>query len=161
MPSLVNSYPHWEQITTKENKQSIWFDINSSRWTIGCSEHIGSNIGEIIGPATNDNWPQNISSWYYFNFYCKEWIQTYSNVQISDFEIEHSSLEEELSVKCELPTVISSTRLYPCTYTKIIFRHISIIRVCKIPIYFQYRYSVFVGIEFSIPVLIPVSIFHL
>ena len=34
-------------------------------------------------------------------------------------------------------------------------------RVCKIPIYFQYRYSVFVGIEFSIPVLIPVSIFHL
>ena len=34
-------------------------------------------------------------------------------------------------------------------------------RVCKIPIYFQYRYSVFVGIEFSIPVLIPVSIFYL
>ena len=30
-------------------------------------------------------------------------------------------------------------------------------RVCKIPIYFQYRYSVFVSIEFSIPVLIPVS----
>ena len=34
-------------------------------------------------------------------------------------------------------------------------------RVCKIPIYFQYRYSVFVGIEFTIPVLIPVSIFYL
>ena len=110
MPSLVNSYPHWEQVTTKENKQSIWFDINSSKWTIGSSEHIGSNIGEIIGPATNDNWPQNISCWNYFNFDFKQWIQTYFDIQITDFKIEDSSLEE-LSGKSELPTVVRSTPL--------------------------------------------------
>ena len=46
------------------------------------------------------------------------------------------------------------------TRTFVSFRHWKTAvwrRASKIPIYFQYRYSVFVGIEISIPVLIPVS----
>ena len=37
-----------------------------------------------------------------------------------------------------------------------IYMNMEMIRESKLPIFFQYRYSVFVGIEISIPVLIPV-----
>ena len=61
-PQLVNGYPTWK---SKLYKNSLWFGILIARWVIGLTSDLGTKRGAILGPKTEDDWPQNLSGWQY------------------------------------------------------------------------------------------------
>ena len=61
---VVNGYPTWKQLSLRN---SIWFDASNGKWKIGFTSDLGSKTAGIIGPQAEDDWPQNLSGWKYWN----------------------------------------------------------------------------------------------
>ena len=80
-PELVNTYPTWKQISLKN---SIWFDSSTGRWSIGSTSALGSIKAGIIGPYTDDDWPQNLSGWKYGDYDKNCFLDAKSDVLIKD-----------------------------------------------------------------------------
>ena len=54
-PTLCNMQPHW---TNMSKTCSIWFE--NGKWFVGYTSDLGQNIGVVIGPNGEKDWPQNI-----------------------------------------------------------------------------------------------------
>ena len=79
-PEFVNGYPTWKQLSLKN---SIWLDSANCDWNIGFTSDLGSNKAGIGGPKVEDDWPQNLSGWEYFDG--TNWPDAGSDVIIEDY----------------------------------------------------------------------------
>ena len=67
--------PHW----TNESKQcSIWF--GNGKWFVGYTSDLSKNIGVVIGPYREENWPQNISSGWKYGDEKSTWVDAGTDV---------------------------------------------------------------------------------
>ena len=80
-PEIVNNYPTWKQISSRN---SIWYDTSSGKWKIGFTSHLGSNTAGIIGPESEDDWPQHLSDLKYADG-TGTWPDAGSDVIIEDY----------------------------------------------------------------------------
>ena len=67
-PTLCNMQPHW---TNMSKTCSIWF---FGRWVVGPTSHLGQNIGVVLGPHGEEDWPQNISSGWKYGDVTGTWV---------------------------------------------------------------------------------------
>ena len=79
-PEMVNGYPTWKQLSLTN---SIWFDASNGDWNIGWTSDLGSDFAGIIGPKAEDDWPQNLSGWKYWDE--TEFLDAGIDVVIEDY----------------------------------------------------------------------------
>ena len=67
--------PHW----INESKTcSIWF--TSGKWIVGYISDLDKNIGVVIGPKYEVDWPQNISSGWEYAYATGTWVDAGADV---------------------------------------------------------------------------------
>ena len=67
--------PHWINMS---KTWSIWFEYG--RWVVGHTSNLSQNIGVVLGPIGEENWPQNISSGWEYVDVTGTWVDAGTDV---------------------------------------------------------------------------------
>ena len=107
---LVNGYPTWKQ---KTSKNSIWFSSILGEWAIGWTSDVGSATRGIKGSSCEDDWPQNLFGWKYFDG-TGTWRDAGSDVVIEDYSSGKLETQSPESIQFSKYLDIHPFCSYPC-----------------------------------------------